>query len=120
MEMHPIVGLGIMWCHPFGGQQQFDIAHVQLCVEQRCLIFQFNGTDGYGSVSSLLSGFLNNKDLKIVGLGMEKTLQKIEYDCQLTVAYALDLGIFAVEKYKKPKFSKTSIMELEYKHVGKV
>ncbi|XP_059428465.1 uncharacterized protein LOC132162220 [Corylus avellana] len=112
MEMHPIVGLGVKSCHPFGSQQQFNIATVQLCVKRCCLIFQFNNTDDHRSVSSLLLGFLNNNPLKILGLGIEKTLQKLEYYCQLIVDHAIDVGIFAAEKYKKPKLINACTVEL--------
>jgi ribonuclease D len=118
MEMHSIVGLGVKWRHPFGSQQQFDVATVQLCVGRRCLIFQFHNADDPVHPLPLLSSFLNTKNLKVVGFGMEKILNKLEYDCHLTVTHAIDLGIFAAEKYGKPKWSNGGMAELVTELLG--
>jgi hypothetical protein len=72
IEPELIVGLGVRWRYAFGKQREFDVTTLQLCMGRQCLIFQVSRTDV--SVSHLLSKFLNNKDVKIVEVGMEKPL----------------------------------------------
>ena len=105
------VGLDVRWRYAFVSQQQFDVTTMRLCVEQRCLIFQVNKAGGYGYVPYMLSNFMNNKNLKIVGLRMEKTLQKLEYDCNLNIAHALDLDILVAKKLSKSGLAEL-VMEL--------
>jgi hypothetical protein len=65
------------------------------------LVFQVGKADA--SIPYLLFEFLNNKDVKIVGVGMEKPLQKLRDDYDLHVNHALDLRILAAKKFAEPK-----------------
>jgi hypothetical protein len=118
MEMHPelIIGLGIWWRYAFGKQREFNVTTLLLCVGQQYLIFQVSHA-GY-SIPHLLFEFLNNKDVKIVGVGMEKPLQKLRGDYDLHVNHALDLGILTFEMFAKPKLRKVRMNELVMKLLG--
>jgi hypothetical protein len=118
MEMHPelIVRLGIRWRRAFGKQREFDVTTLLLCVGQQYLIFQVSQADY--SVPHLLFEFLNNKDVKIVGVGMEKPLQKPRGDYDLHVNHALDLGILTVEMFAKLELRKVWMNELVMKLLG--
>ena len=50
------------------------------------------------SIPPLLFEFLSNKDLKIVGVGKEKAIQKLRYDCRINVT-GLHLRILVTKKY---------------------
>ncbi|XP_059428471.1 uncharacterized protein LOC132162225 [Corylus avellana] len=60
----------------------------------------------------------HNQDLKIVGVGLEKPLQKLKDDCDLHVAHALDLGTLAPEKFAKSELRKAGMTELVMKLLG--
>jgi hypothetical protein len=77
---------------------------------QQYLIFQVSQADY--SIHHLLFEFLNNNDVKIVGVGMEKPRQKLRNNCDLHINHAIDLGILAAEKFAKPELRKAGINEL--------
>jgi hypothetical protein len=110
MHLKLIVVLGVRWLYAFGKQREFDVATLQLCVGQQYLIFQAGHADYF--ILHLLFEFLNNKDVKIVSVGMEKPLQKLRDDCDLHINHALDLGILAAEKFDKPELRKPGMNEL--------
>jgi hypothetical protein len=116
MLLKLIVGLGVRWLYAFGKQREFDVAPLQLCVLQQYLIFQVSQADY--SIPHLFFKFLNNKDVKIVGVGMEKSLQKLRDDYDLHVNHALDLGILAAEKFAKPELRKARMNKLVMKLFG--
>jgi hypothetical protein len=96
-----IVGLEVCWRYTFGKQREFGVTTLQLCVGRQCLVFQVRKADA--SIPHLLFEFQNNKDVKIMGVGMEKPLQKLRDNCDLHVNHALGLGILAAKKFAKPK-----------------
>jgi hypothetical protein len=110
MHLKLIVVLGVRWLYAFGKQREFDTATLQLCVGQQYLIFQVDHADYF--ISHILFEFLNNKDVKIVGEGMEKPLQKLRDNCDLHINHALYLGILAAEKLAKPELRKVGMNEL--------
>jgi hypothetical protein len=62
------------------------------------MVSHFPSIQASDSIPPLFFEFLNNEDLKIVGVGMEKAIQKLKDDCRVNVT-ALHLGILVVEKY---------------------
>jgi hypothetical protein len=83
---------------------------------QQYLIFQVSQADY--SIPHLLFKFLNNKDVKIMGVGMEKPLQKLRDDCDLHVSHALELGILIAKKFAKLGLRKARMNELVMKLLG--
>jgi hypothetical protein len=110
MHLRLMVVLGVRWLYAFGRQREFDVATLQQCVGQQYLIFQVSQANY--SIPHLLLEFLNNKNVKIVGVGMKKPLQKLRDNCDLHINHALDLGILANKKFDKPELRKAGMNEL--------
>jgi hypothetical protein len=110
MLLRLIIVHGVRWLYAIGKQREFDVATLQLCVGQQYLILQVSQANY--SIPHLLFEFLNNKDVKIVGVGMEKPFQKLRDNCDLHINHALDLGILAAEKFVKPELRKAGMNEL--------
>jgi hypothetical protein len=84
-----IVGLDLEWRPNFqrGGDVNFT-ALIQLCVDQRCLIFQIIHAD---YIPDELSEFLLDERFRFVGVGIDADVAKLGEDYELTVANPVDL-----------------------------
>ncbi|KAF7140758.1 hypothetical protein RHSIM_Rhsim06G0095500 [Rhododendron simsii] len=80
------------WRPSFASHQDNPAATLQLCVDQRCLIYSL-------SIPSSLIYFLANPAHTFVGVGIHKDVEKLTGDYGLTVANAVDLRVPAAQAY---------------------
>ncbi|KAI3862365.1 hypothetical protein MKX03_014383 [Papaver bracteatum] len=108
-----VVGLDIEWSREtrdkFGARRK--VAVLQLCVDDRCLIFQFFGRDR-DQVPESLKDFLIDKDLIFVGAGIEADAYKLMVDYGLKVARTEELGSFAAFKTGDSRLYKIGLKKL--------
>ncbi|KAI3926012.1 hypothetical protein MKW98_028148 [Papaver atlanticum] len=94
------------------------VAVLQLCVDNRCLIFQFLGRER-DQVPESLKNFLGDNDLIFVGAGIEADAYKLMVDYGLKVARVEELGSLAAFKrtntfvdYRKSPLYRTGLKNL--------
>ncbi|PIA61001.1 hypothetical protein AQUCO_00300490v1 [Aquilegia coerulea] len=90
-----IVGLDIEW-RPSFSRIQNPPAIIQLCIDNKCLIFQFIYAP---YMPQSLADFLNNPDFMFVGVGIDGDVRKLDSFYDLNVYNAFDVRPLAVEKY---------------------
>lgn len=91
-----IVGIDVEWRPNFNRNIENPVATLQLCVGQRCLIFQLI----YASfIPQSLREFLENSDYTFVGVGIESDVEKLLYDYEFGVNCKVDIGILAADRY---------------------
>ncbi|KAE9444934.1 hypothetical protein RHGRI_010718 [Rhododendron griersonianum] len=91
-----LVGLDIEWRPNRASNQDNPAATLQLCVDQRCLIFQLIYSP---SIPGSLINFLTNPAHTFVGVGIQEDVEKLTGDYGLTVANAVDLRVLAADAY---------------------
>ncbi|KAH7843443.1 hypothetical protein Vadar_016715 [Vaccinium darrowii] len=91
-----LVGLDVEWCPNRFRNQENLVATLQLCVAQRCLIFQLLYSP---HIPQSLINFLANPAHTFVGVGIDEDVEKLTGDYGLTVANAVDLRVLAAESY---------------------
>ncbi|KAJ4771359.1 hypothetical protein LUZ62_055616 [Rhynchospora pubera] len=111
-----IVGLDLEWRPTFqrGADANFT-ALIQLCVDQRCLIFQIIHAD---VIPDELSEFLSDERFRFVGVGIDADVAKLEEDYELTVANPVDLRVLAAEKMDRPELSTAGLATLVKEIMG--
>ncbi|XP_058210907.1 3'-5' exonuclease-like [Rhododendron vialii] len=110
-----LVGLDIEWRPNFASHQDNPAATLQLCVDQRCLIFQLIHSP---SIPSSLIDFLANPAHTFVGVGIHKDVEKLMADYGLTVANALDLRVLAAEAYGARELRNAGLVVLARQVLG--
>ncbi|KAF0923489.1 hypothetical protein E2562_006377 [Oryza meyeriana var. granulata] len=93
-----IVGLDVEWRPSFSASQN-PVALLQLCVDRRCLIFQFLHAD---YVPGSLRRFLANPGDCFVGVGVDKDAERLSDDYGLPVANTADLRPLAAQRMGCP------------------
>ncbi|KAH7843536.1 hypothetical protein Vadar_017865 [Vaccinium darrowii] len=91
-----LVGLDVEWRPNRFRNQENLVATLQLCVAQRCLIFQLIYSP---HIPQSLINFLANPAHTFVGVGIDEDVEKLTGDYGLTVANAIDLRVLAAESY---------------------
>ncbi|KAF5175071.1 Werner syndrome-like exonuclease [Thalictrum thalictroides] len=105
-----IVGLDIEW-RPSFSRNQNPPAIIQLCIDNKCLIFQFLYCRG---IPQSLADFLNNPDFDFVGVGIDGDVEKLERFYDLNVCNAIDVRPFAVERYGDSGLRNTGMRTLAH------
>ncbi|XP_051142544.1 3'-5' exonuclease-like [Andrographis paniculata] len=82
-----VVGLEMEWRHSYISEHN-PVATVQLCIGQRCLIFQLLHCS---LIPNIFWNFLVNPNYKFVGIGIRSNLEKLEYD------YDVELNVNSVD-----------------------
>jgi ribonuclease D len=91
-----LVGLDVEWRPNRFRNQENLVATLQLCVAQRCLIFQILYSP---HIPQSLINFLANPAHTFVGVGIDEDVEKLTGDYGLTVANAVDLRFLAADGY---------------------
>ncbi|EPS63053.1 hypothetical protein M569_11733 [Genlisea aurea] len=91
-----IVGLDIEW-RPHSRQYTNPAATLQICVGNRCLIFQLLHAD---RIPSSLTDFMSNRNNVFVGVGIESDLRMLQSDHNFGFGVNFkDLRTLAAERY---------------------
>ncbi|PIA60997.1 hypothetical protein AQUCO_00300487v1 [Aquilegia coerulea] len=104
-----IIGLDIEWRPNFKRNIDNPAATLQLCIDRKCLIFQFLYAP---SIPKSLIDFLNNPVYKFVGIGIEEDVEKLLLDYSLRVANPVDLRSFAVNELNRNELKKAGLKEM--------
>ncbi|XLR12849.1 Werner Syndrome-like exonuclease [Arachis ipaensis] len=88
-----IIGLDTEWTKD--KNKKTKVAILQLCVEDKCLIFQFFFNN---IVPQCLRSFLMDPNFKFVGVGIENDIKRLKSDYGLECKNGIDLATFAGEK----------------------
>ncbi|KAJ4806734.1 Werner Syndrome-like exonuclease [Rhynchospora pubera] len=107
-----VVGLDIEWCPNgfYGTTGENPAALLQLCVEDRCLIFQLIHCD-YMPFEFIY--FFSNDRLNFVGVGITSDFKKLEKDYGLKVRSCVnELGDLAAERTGWELMKKWSLQKL--------
>lgn len=116
---HPtplIVGLDIEWRPNFQRGVTHPVATLQLCINNRCLVFQIIHSP---SVPNSLITFLANPNHTFVGVGIEADIEKLLEDYDLNVASSVDLRTLAADVLRDPEMLRTGIKTLAERVLGK-
>ncbi|XP_010268097.1 PREDICTED: Werner Syndrome-like exonuclease [Nelumbo nucifera] len=87
------------------------VAILQLCVGRRCLIFQLAHAD---YIPSSLLDFLEDDRITFVGVGIEKDVEKISRDHDLSVYYWKDLRSLAAKQFSMPELKNAGLKRLAW------
>ncbi|XP_026410900.1 Werner syndrome ATP-dependent helicase homolog [Papaver somniferum] len=106
-----IVALDVEWKPPaFGPYHEYPAAILQLCVGRRCLIFQILRSD---KVPRSLHWFLEDENLRFVGVGIEDVAFKLEMDFDICLGKAVDLrDLVAGRNYRRKEYKTFGLMGL--------
>ncbi|RZC71393.1 hypothetical protein C5167_034558 [Papaver somniferum] len=106
-----IVGLDVEW-KPAAFGSKYDtppVAILQLCVGRRCLIFQILRSE---KIPKSLHRFLEDDNLRFVGVGIEDVAFKLEGDFDVSVRKAVDLEDLVAENYRNKELKTLGLMGL--------
>ncbi|XP_015881424.2 3'-5' exonuclease [Ziziphus jujuba] len=110
-----MVGLDIEWRPNFNPQIDNPIATLQLCVADRCLIFQILHSP---SIPNSLIDFLGNRTCAFVGVGIQHDVEKLLLDYGLGVANVVDIGALAATKLGKRELRSSGLKSLAKEVLG--
>ncbi|MCL7041508.1 hypothetical protein MKW94_016021 [Papaver nudicaule] len=104
-----VVGLDCEWTVDTRTRKRNKVAVLQLCVTNRCLIFQFKWSD---YIPFSLCKFLNNENFIFVGVGVYEDGNKLSDDYKLKVAKTVDLPKLAAAKLKRKELKQAGLQGL--------
>lgn len=107
-----IVGLDVEWLPNRTKNSKNPVATLQLCVGNRCLIFQILHSP---IIPYSLAFFLGNPSYIFTGVGIDDDVKKLWEDYHLVVARTEDLRSLAVAKYGVRKLINAGIKKLSCK-----
>ncbi|KAL9416915.1 hypothetical protein AB3S75_039990 [Citrus x aurantiifolia] len=107
-----VVGLDTEWCLPIETNKHQKVAIIQLCVGQRCLVFQLCHKD---RMPQSLVDFLENDKFTFVGKGIENDANKLYQDYGLNVARTMDVADMAAAKYDDEELKRFGLKRLVLK-----
>jgi len=120
LRLHPpfpvLVGLDVEWRPNFKRGQSNPTAVLQLCINNRCLVFQIMHSP---FIPTSLLNFLADANNKFVGVGIKEDVQKLMKDYNITVSNCVDLRNLAAEVMDDKEMLKTGIKSLVQKVIGK-
>jgi hypothetical protein len=120
LRLHPpcpvLVGLDIEWRPNFKRGQSNKTAVLQLCINDRCLVFQIIHSP---FVPNSLLTFLANPNNKFVGVGIKEDLKKLLADYNISVVNFVDLRNLAADVLNDQNMSRTGIKSLALRVIGK-
>ncbi|XP_051225274.1 3'-5' exonuclease-like [Lolium perenne] len=109
-----IVGLDVEW-RPSYSPTQNPAALLQLCVYQRCLIFQLIHAD---YIPGSLLGFLMDSQFRFVGVGVDADADRLGRDYGLQVSNLEDLRGVAAEVTGIPELRQAGLITLARQVLG--
>ncbi|PIA61003.1 hypothetical protein AQUCO_00300492v1 [Aquilegia coerulea] len=112
-----IIGLDIEWCPSFNRNNENPPAILQLCVGKRCCIFQLSSAP---EIPETLGMILNLSDIKFVGVGIQRDVEKLIRFYNLRVANFVELGPLAAEKFKRDELRNDGLKDLAKEVLGLV
>ncbi|XP_047327408.1 Werner Syndrome-like exonuclease [Impatiens glandulifera] len=113
-----IVGLDIEWRPNFSSYNDNPAATLQLCVGDRCLIFQLIHAP---SIPLSLIEFFKNPNHMFVGVGVDKDIEKLIDDYGFEVRGSIcDLGKLAADRYNDRTVRNAGLKTLSARVLGKV
>ncbi|CAM8968114.1 unnamed protein product [Rhodiola kirilowii] len=112
-----IVGLDVEWRPNFQPNQGDNpVAVLQLCVANRCLIFQILRAP---FLPRSLASFLGNPSYKFVGVGIRSDVARLVEWYNLNVVNQVDLRVLAAERRGRPDYRNAGIKILARDLLGK-
>ncbi|XP_057427131.1 uncharacterized protein LOC130720470 [Lotus japonicus] len=90
-----LVGLDTEWM-PADKRKDMKTAILQLCVEDKCLIFQLHHMD---YIPMSLRSFMTHPEFKFVGVGVKQDIQKLEMDHWLECNGGIDVARLATKQW---------------------
>ncbi|KAK1441479.1 hypothetical protein QVD17_07400 [Tagetes erecta] len=116
-RQHPlIVGLDVEWRPNQARNIQNPVATLQLCVENRCMVFQIIHSP---SIPNSLVNFLRNDSYAFAGVGIENDVEKLVRDYNLMVAKTIDLRTLAANVYGVWELRNVGLKALSSRVLGK-
>ncbi|KAF7030017.1 hypothetical protein CFC21_041638 [Triticum aestivum] len=106
-----VVGLDTEWhqISETGGKPRYQIAVLQLCVGDRCLVYQIFHAD---YIPAELAAFLANPDFCFVAVGAGGDVKRLHDDCNLEVAHTMDLPQVAAVVLGRPELRQAGLKTL--------
>ncbi|XP_050218159.1 3'-5' exonuclease-like [Mercurialis annua] len=111
-----VVGLDVEWRPSFSRNIENPVATLQLCVGNRCLIYQLIHTP---SIPQSLFDFLKDSNFMFVGVGIANDVEKLVYDYELSVGRAMDLGSVAADVMGVRELKNAGLKELVRRVLGR-
>ncbi|XP_004514484.1 3'-5' exonuclease-like [Cicer arietinum] len=111
-----LIGLDIEWRPNFQRGRNNRTAVLQLCINNRCLVFQIIHSP---FIPTSLTTFLSNINNKFVGVGIEDDIEKLLKDYKIHVANFDDLRTLAAYVLNDREMLKTGIKTLSQRVLGK-
>ncbi|CAI0421195.1 unnamed protein product [Linum tenue] len=111
-----VVGLDVEWRPNFSRNMDNPIATLQLCVGNRCVIFQLIHSP---SIPQSLFDFLRSKDYVFAGVGIDGDVEKLLEDYGLKVANVVDLRQLAASKLGVKELKNAGLKQLAKEVLGK-
>ncbi|TKY65918.1 Werner Syndrome exonuclease [Spatholobus suberectus] len=102
---------------PYDTHNLYDnpVATLQLCVGNRCLVFQILHSP---SIPPSLFSFLADPNVTFVGVGIHEDAEKLLEDHNLNVANVCDLRPLAAEKLGDPELNRAGLKTLGLRVLG--
>ncbi|KAH7556843.1 hypothetical protein ACOSP7_026115 [Xanthoceras sorbifolium] len=110
-----VVGFDVEWRPNFNRNQDNPVALLQLCVGRRCLIFQLIHAPG---IPRSLVNFLSHQSYTFVGVGIDKDVEKLEEDYNLSVENTVDLRGLAAEALEMVSLRNAGLKSLAREVLG--
>ncbi|CAO2170876.1 unnamed protein product [Urochloa humidicola] len=108
-----LVGLDTEWRVIRSGEHRMAV--LQLCVGQRCLVFQIVHAD---CIPAVLREFLANPDHIFAAVGVDNDVDRLYDDCKLVVANAVDLRGVAADVLDRPGLRRAGLKTLAREVMG--
>ncbi|GER51939.1 polynucleotidyl transferase [Striga asiatica] len=113
-----LAGLDVEWRPSPTRYRQSPVATLQICVGQRCLVYQIARSGGH--VPQSLEEFLAGGDYAFVGVGVQQDLDRLDADYGIGGrARAVDLRKLAAEELGQEELEAASLRELSSLVLGK-
>ncbi|OIW07522.1 hypothetical protein TanjilG_14468 [Lupinus angustifolius] len=109
------VGLDVEWRPNFSSSSNNPVATLQLCVADRCLVFQILHAP---SIPHALVSFLADTRNTFVGVGIEEDVEKLVEDYDLRVASVVDLRGVAADRYGERDLKQAGLKTLSFRVLG--
>ncbi|CAI0555941.1 unnamed protein product [Linum tenue] len=111
-----VVGLDVEWRPNFSRNSDNPIATLQLCIGNRCVIFQLIHSP---SIPQSLFDFLRSKDYVFAGVGIHSDARKLLKDYGLKVANVVDLRLLAAKTLGVKALKNAGLKQLTKEVLGK-
>ncbi|KAM0919547.1 hypothetical protein ACQ4PT_008109 [Festuca glaucescens] len=111
-----VVGLDTEWRQSFeNGKPQHQIAVIQLCVADRCLVYQVYHAE---YIPAELAAFLADPAFCFAAVGVAGDVKRLWEDCNLEVAHAVDLPPVAAAVLGRPELRQAGLKTLAREVMG--